>query len=260
MPRALCALSAVLAENIRIGIAVRIKSSRRLSWGALAFARPPTRIAPLSVIKLIVADDHPLVRAGISYALRTDPGIRLIAQADSTDALFKILHSRRCDVALVDLNMPGGTFIDGVPMLNSLHRRWPHMPVLAFTLEDNLGVLQLVVSAGVRGVVLKSEPMSELSAAVRCVHAGGTYFSDAIHRKWANRERHAHTVPRTPLSPREHEVFCAFVRGSSVSEIADQLGLSIKTVSRQKRSAMAKLRLTGDVEAFAYAHALGLLD
>lgn len=214
----------------------------------------------MSVIKVIVADDHPLVRAGISHALRADAGIRLMAQADSVDALFKALRSRCCDVALVDLNMPGGTLADGVPMLHSLRCRWPHMPVLAFTLEDNLGVLQLVVSAGVRGVVLKSEPMSELSAAVRCVHAGGTYFSEAIHRKWANRERHAHAVPRTALSPREHEVFCSFVRGMSVSQIADRLGLSIKTVSRQKRSAMAKLRLTGDVEAFAYAHALGLLD
>lgn len=214
----------------------------------------------MSVIKLIMADDHPLVRAGVAHALRTDPGVRLVAQADSTDMLFRTLLARGCDVALVDLHMPGGALADGVPMLHSLRCRWPHMPVLAFTLEDNLGVLQLVVSAGVRGVVLKSEPMSELSAAVRCVYAGGTYFSEAIHRKWANSERHAHAVPLTPLSPREQEVFRLFVRGMSVSQIADRLGLSIKTVSRQKRSAMVKLRLTGDVEAFAYAHVLGLLD
>jgi two-component system capsular synthesis response regulator RcsB len=215
----------------------------------------------VSVIKLIMADDHPLVRAGVSHALRTDPGILLVAQAESADMLLGTLLTRSCDVALVDLHMPGGTLADGVPMLHSLRCGWPQMPVLAFTLEDNLGVLQLVVSAGVRGVVLKTEPMSELSTAVRCVHAGGTYFSDAIHRKWAaNSERHAHAIPLTPLSPREREVFQLFVRGMSVSQIADRLGLSIKTVSRQKRSAMAKLRLTGDVEAFAYAHALGLLD
>jgi len=209
---------------------------------------------------MIAADDHPLVRAGLAHALRTDSGIRLVAQADSTDALFKILQSRRCDIALVDLHMPGGGLADGISMLQRLRSRWPQLPVLAFTLEDNLAVLQLVVSAGVRGVLLKTEPLRELSLAVRRVHAGGAYFSEALHRKWANSERHVQAVPQTPLSQRENEVFYLFVRGMSVSQIAERQGVSIKTVSRQKRLALAKLRLTGDVEAFAYAHALGLLD
>jgi len=214
----------------------------------------------MSVIKIIVADDHPLVRIGLAHALWKDAGIRLVGQADSTDTLFGILQARRCDVALVDLHMPSGLLADGVPMLQLLRSRWPHMPVLAFTLEDNLAVLQLAVSAGVRGVMLKSEPLVELPIAIRRIHAGGAYFSDALQRKWADSDRYAQAVPTTPLSPRENEVFCLFVRGMSVSQIADLLGLSIKTVSRQKRSAMAKLRLSRDVEAYAYAHVLGLLD
>lgn len=214
----------------------------------------------MAAIKIVVADDHPLVRAGVRSALEGEPGLRVIAVADGVDALIRFLQRRRCDVVLADLHMPGGTLMDGVPMLQLLHRRWPTLPVIAFTLMDNLAVLQLAVGAGLRGVLLKSEPLAALPLAIRQVHAGGTYFSQALQEKWATSERSARAVPTTPLSPREQEVFELFVRGMAVSQIALHLQRSIKTISRQKRSAMTKLRLTRDVEAYAYARVQGLLD
>jgi len=193
-------------------------------------------------------------------ALADVPDMALVATAHSTDALFGVLQHCACDLLLTDLHMPGGMLADGVPMLNLLRQGWPHLPVLVFTMQDNLALLQMVAAAGARGVMLKSEPLSRLPEAIRCVHRGGSYFSDALQDKWLASERQARRVPATPLSIREQEVFIEFVRGANISEIAQRLGRSVKTVSRQKRVAMAKLRLANDVEAFAYAHAQGLLD
>lgn len=226
---------------------------------ALAFAPLVQELRLLALIKIVVADDHPLVRAGVCRVLQDDAGIRVVGEAESADALFRFLHSRRCDVVLADLHMPVGEHADGVPMLQVLCQRWPSLPVVAFTMVDNLAVLQLAVSAGLRGVLLKTEPLAALSVAIRRVHADGTYFSAALQDKWMLSERQAKAVPTTPLSPREYEVFCLFVRGMSVSQIALKLQRSIKTVSRQKRSAMAKLRLAHDVEAYDYARVQGLL-
>lgn len=213
----------------------------------------------MTTIRIIVADDHPIVRSGLRSVLDGVEGMQVVAEAGCPDSLITVLDSTRCDVIVTDLNMPGAQIVDGMPLLHLLRRRWPRVPVMVLTLMDNLGVLQLAMAAGARGVMLKSDALSDLPAAVRQVVSGQTYISASLREKWQAADEVAAGVPRTPLSPRESEVLRLFVRGMTVSEIAQYLHRSVKTVSRQKMSAMAKLRLTSDIEVYAYAREQGLV-
>ncbi len=212
----------------------------------------------MPVIRIVVADDHPLVRVGVRRMLAGTPGIRVVGEADSVDALYALLHTRECDLALVDLHMPGSRHPDGVSMLRHLRTQWPALPVLVFTVRDHLSLMDMLSSTGVGGVLLKTTPLRELPRAIFQVHAGSPYYSPALRVARRERERQAEEVPDRPLTPREREVFELFVRGLRVSEVAQRLGRNIKTVSRQKRAAMAKLRLRSHAEAYAYARARGL--
>jgi len=214
----------------------------------------------VAAIRIIVADDHPIVRSGIRSVLDGAHGISVVAEAGCPDSLIAAIESAQgCDLVVTDLNMPGTQVVDGMPLLHLLRRRWPRMPVMVLTLMDNLGVLQLAMAAGARGMMLKTDALVDLPTAVRQIAAGETYISASLREKWRAADEVAASVPRTPLSPRESEVLRLFVRGMTVSEIAQYLHRSIKTVSRQKMSAMAKLRLTSDIEVYEYAREQGLL-
>lgn len=212
----------------------------------------------MPVIRTVVADDHPLVRIGVRRVLAATPGIRVVGEAASVDALFDLLHARECDFLLVDLNMPGSRHADGVPMLQQLRAQWPALPVLVFTVRDHLSLFEMLSATGVAGVMLKTAPLRELPRAIIQAHAGSRYFSPSLRTALHDRARQADATPGKPLTMREREVFELFVRGLRVSEVAQRLGRSIKTVSRQKRAAMAKLRLRSPAEAYAYARACGL--
>lgn len=214
----------------------------------------------VAAIRIIVADDHPIVRSGIRSVLDGAHGISVVAEAGCPDSLIAAIESAQgCDLIVTDLNMPGTHVVDGMPLLHLLRRRWPRVPVMVLTLMDNLGVLQLAMAAGARGMMLKTDALADLPTAVRQIAAGETYISASLREKWRVADEVAASVPRTPLSPRESEVLRLFVRGMTVSEIAQYLHRSIKTVSRQKMSAMTKLRLTSDIEVYEYAREQGLL-
>lgn len=212
----------------------------------------------MAAIRTLVADDHPLVRTGVRRALAPVPGIRVVGEVASVDALFERLQDGDCDLLVVDLHMPGSRHADGMPMLRQLRARWPALPVVVFTVRDHLALIDMLAATGVAGVVLKTAPLRELARAILHVHAGGRYPGPAPGGARRDLALPAEAASRPPLTPREREVFELFVRGLRVTEVAQRLGRSVKTVSRQKRSAMAKLRLRSPAEAYAYARATGL--
>ncbi|HEY0332231.1 MAG TPA: response regulator transcription factor [Stenotrophomonas sp.] len=214
----------------------------------------------MTAIRIVVADDHPIVRSGVRSVVEGVDGIQVVGEASCPDSLIAELErTLHCDLVVTDLNMPGKHIVDGMPLLHLLRRRWPRLPVMVLTLMDNLGVLQLAMAAGARGMMLKSDPLADLPMAVRQIANGETYISASLREKWRAADEVAAGVPRTPLSPRESEVLRLFVQGMTVSQIAQYLHRSVKTVSRQKMSAMAKLRLTSDIEVYAYAREQGLM-
>jgi two-component system capsular synthesis response regulator RcsB len=207
--------------------------------------------------RILLADDHPVVRSGVRMLLERQPGMTVVAEAGTPDELFAAMAREPVDVVLTDLSMPGGAVADGMSMLGRLRRRWPSVPVIVLTMAGNPNVLRTILDSGVQGLLNKSDALTELTLALGAIAHRRTYLGTGIRRLL---EAGGGAAPRVPLSPRETEVLRLFSSGLTVSEIARRLDRSVKTVSRQKMDAMAKLGLRSDLDVYAYAREHGLLS
>ncbi|WP_421568408.1 response regulator [Stenotrophomonas sp. PD6] len=206
-------------------------------------------------LRIIIADDHPVVLIGTKNVIETSGVGQVVAQASSADALFEALRDHPCDVLVTDYSMPipGSQQADGFPMVGMIRRRFPDLPVLMLSVSNNLAILRMVVSTGVLGLVDKASSMDELPLAIQTVYRGQPYISrtlkariDAIGTQGVDEDR------ARQLSPREVEVLRLLSSGLKVKEIALHLHKSVSTISRQKGDAMLKLGLKGDAELFDY--------
>lgn len=202
-------------------------------------------------LRLVVADDHPLVLAGLRDFLLGDISVDVLAMASSSTELVDAIVAHQPDVAITDFSMPDDpTYGDGLNFISYLLRRFPDVKILVVTMLSNPVVLQSLYKAGVSGVVLKSEDMSKLGLALSTVRTGRVYKGDLP------------TVPNVSesleddllqqLSPRELEVVRHFIEGKSLKSVSEALNRSIKTVSNQKRSAMRKLNAKNDQDLISY--------
>jgi two-component system capsular synthesis response regulator RcsB len=195
-------------------------------------------------MRIVLADDHPIVRSGVRILLERDhQTVKVIAEAATADELHRVLDATPCDLVITDFNMPGGRMSDG-------------LPVIVLTIVSNPGVLRSVMATGARGLVNKSEALGELPLAVEAVAQGRTYLGAAMEQALLSTPA---TDGKVALSIRESEVFRLFASGLTVSQIARQLNRSVKTVSRQKVDAMAKLGIENDIDLYTYAREHGLL-
>lgn len=210
-------------------------------------------------LRIILADDHPIVRSGVRSLLENQSKATVVADVSSPAELVEAIHAHPCDIVLTDFSMPRGQVADGLHMLGLVHRRWPTLPVIVLTMVNNAGVLNSILATGVRGLLGKSDALTELTLAVQAVSHGRDYLSAGI-RKSLDIARSGNQLSAQPvLSKRETEVLRLFASGFTVSEIASQLSRSVKTISRQKMDAMAKLGLKSDLDVYAYAREHGML-
>jgi len=207
-------------------------------------------------MRIVLADDHPIIRNGVRTLLERDHNLKVVAEAASADDLHRALDASPCDLIITDFNMPGGRMSDGLSLLGMLHRKWPTLPVIVLTIVSNPGVLRSIMATGVRGLVNKSEALGELPQAVTAVAQGRNYVGAAMEQSLHASEA---MNDKVILSIREAEVFRLFSSGLTVSQIARQLNRSVKTVSRQKVDAMAKLGIGNDIDLYTYAREHGLL-
>ncbi|MEX3965519.1 response regulator [Paraburkholderia sp. EG286B] len=211
-------------------------------------------------LRVVLADDHPFVLLGVRSALLAADDIEVVGEACGARELLQTLETVPCDVVVTDLNMPpvSGEAEDGLRLVQRLRRDWPHVPVIVLTSVANAVVLRAVAHAGAVAMLRKTEPMDDLAAIVRGAAQGLAYLSPAIERELAAAAGPSDLcLPR--LTPRESEVVRKFASGSSITEIARALGRDVRTVSCQKRDAMAKLGVSNDAGLFAYVKAYGLL-
>jgi two-component system capsular synthesis response regulator RcsB len=166
-----------------------------------------------------------------------------------------------CDVLVTDLTMPdaSGDADDGLRLIRRIRGGWPAVRIVVLTSLTNAAILRSIMSDGVIGMLNKSESMDELAAAIRAAGAGRSYVSQSILLTLAEASGEPLGMsPMRNLSPRQAEVIRMFVRGKSISEIARDLGRDVRTISRQKRDAMAKLGVSNDPGLFAFVRAYGL--
>jgi two-component system, NarL family, captular synthesis response regulator RcsB len=212
-------------------------------------------------LRVIVADDHPVILFGAEHALLKFPGLQIVGRARQSTELIKMLQNDACDVLVTDLAMPGGQYGDGLPLIGYLRRNFPNLPIVVLTMLENAALLQRLRELGVISVVNKSDDLSHIGLAVQHVSRNLEYMSPSVKTALdALRMNSGGKSDEVMLSRRELEVVRLFVSGMTIKEISEQLNRSIKTISTQKNTAMRKLGIDRDSELFQYAQSNGLLN
>jgi two-component system capsular synthesis response regulator RcsB len=212
-------------------------------------------------IRVILADDHPVILLGAEQAMLKFPNIEVVARARQSTELVKALQATPCDVLVTDLAMPGGQYGDGLPLIGYLRRNFPEVRIVVLTMLENPALLRRLGELGVVAVVHKSDDLSHIALAVQHVSRNLGYMSPQVRVALETlRINSGGKTEEVMLSRRELEVVRLFVSGLTIKEISERLSRSIKTISTQKSSAMRKLGLVRDSELFQYAQSNGLTN
>jgi two-component system invasion response regulator UvrY len=202
------------------------------------------------MIKVLIADDHAVVREGLKQILSEAPSVTAVVEAqDGQEVLEKVL-SNKVDVVLLDITMPGGS---GIEILTELKRLRPTLPVLILSVHSEEQYGPRVLRSGASGFVTKESPPEELLAAIRKVVGGGKYVSPKLAEKLASRLNDTSQPVHERLSDREYEVLCKIASGKTVKEIAATLSLSEKTISTYRSRILEKMDLRHNADLIHYA-------
>ncbi|HEX6763039.1 MAG TPA: response regulator transcription factor [Gaiellaceae bacterium] len=211
-----------------------------------------------SPIRVLIVDDHAVVRTGIRLMLAREDGLEPVAEAGSgREAVFEA-RSAKPDVILLDVVMPDGSGLDVIPTL--LHEH-PETKILVLSMQDDPRYVREAFAAGASGYVLKEAVDAEVVAAVREVARGGRYVHPELGARLVAAEAEAaRKADADPLSDREREVLRLLALGHTNQEIANRLFISVRTAETHRAHIMQKLRLTSRAELVRYAIAEGLLE
>jgi len=209
--------------------------------------REPT---PASVIRVLCADDHPLVRKGIASILANESDIQLVAEASNGREAVELYRLHRPDIVLLDLRMPG---LDGVGATKAILNDFPEARIIALTSYDGDQEIYQALEAGVRGYLLKEMVHTEVLRAVRRVHAGKRLIPPEVSGRLTE------YFPQIALTPRETEVLAFVAEGLGNKEIADRLGTASGTVKNQIQTILAKLKASDRTQAVTIAIRRGIL-
>ncbi len=207
-------------------------------------------VAPSAPIRLLLVDDHAVLRAGLANVLNCDAGLRVVAEADDGTAAIEAWREHHPDVMLLDLSMPG---IDGIETLNRLRREFPAARVLMLTSSEAPEDVRHALAAGAGGYVTKSVRRAELVAAIREVHAGREVVSQSVA------EQVAATQESGAISRRELEVLGLVRQGFTNAELGRLLGISERTAKAHVGALLVKLQAADRAEAVARGFERGLL-
>ncbi len=213
-------------------------------------------------IRVVLADDHPVVLAGIRALLNADPEVELVGEATDGGEALPMIRAVAPDVAVVDVSMPG---LNGLELTERVTGECPGTRVLVLTVHEDAAYVQPLMRAGARGYLLKRSAADDLLRAVRAVASGGVYLDPSIagHALAATSGsdgRPGTAEGREPLSPREAETLRLIAQGFSNKEIARRIDVSVKSVETYKARAAEKLGLRTRAEIIRYGAAHGWLD
>ncbi len=211
-------------------------------------------------VRILLADDHTILREGIKVLLNRERDMEIVAEAeDGAQALEKV-RTAKPDVVVMDISMPK---IGGLEVTREITETFPDVKVVILTMHDNEEYLVQALKSGAKGYVLKEAAATDLAEAIRAVVRGDAYLYPAVARKlvddYVNRVRTIKTASES-LTPREREVLKLVAEGHTNKEIADYLGISVKTVENHRANLMRKLDLHDRTELARYAIKIGLVE
>lgn len=209
------------------------------------------------MIRILIADDHPVVRQGLKQILADERDMKVAGEASNTVELVEKIRNERWDIVLLDITMPGR---GGLDALKELRRDSPKLPVLVLSMhpEDQFGLR--VLRSGAAGYLTKDSAPEELVKAIRKVCTGGKYISPSLAEKLAiHLEAGIEKPPHEILSDREYQVMCLIAAGKTVSEVAKEVSLSVKTISTYRSRILEKMKVKTNAELTRYAIQHGLV-
>jgi DNA-binding NarL/FixJ family response regulator len=227
-------------------------SSERKNRAASLTMEPPVATAKTaSSIRILLVDDHPVVRAGLASMLSTIPGLAVCGAASTGEEAQQLIDSEQPDVLLLDLRMPG---MNGIELLKVIRAKpFPPKPLVLTSYESDEEIYR-AIEAGAQGYLLKSTPQAEIVAAIQAVHAGRHYIPPRIAARLAER------MVRSALTQRELEILEMVVRGLTNKQIGNALQISENTARNHINSIIRKLDVSGRTEAATAAIQQGLVQ
>jgi two-component system response regulator NreC len=216
------------------------------------------------MIRILIADDQGLLRAGLRALLSSEAELEVVAEAGSGEEALKLAQDFNPDVALLDINMP---MMDGIEVTRRLKEVLPEARVLIITVHEDESLLQEAIKAGAAGYIVKRAVESELIDAIRAVQRGDMYIHPSMTRAllsgMSSPKRNGGATTDSPaeaLTPRELDVLKLIARGCTNRQMAEILSISVRTVEGHRANLMGKLNLYGRVELVRYARENKLID
>jgi two-component system response regulator NreC len=216
----------------------------------------PSSTVDSSTIRIVLADDHAVVRRGLELLLDAEEDFEVVATIGDVEAAIRTTRGYKPDVLVLDLNMPGGSSLDAIPDILAAS---PQTHIAVLTMQDEPAFARQALSAGAMAYVLKEAADDELVTAVRRAAAGETYLNPQLGARMAA-EPPAPTGPPDDLTEREVEVLRMIALGHTNAEIAERLYLSIRTVESHRAHIQQKLRRSSRADLVRYALDHGLVD
>lgn len=211
----------------------------------------------LGEVRIVLVDDHAVVRAGYRRFLEQEPGYSIIGEAASGEEAYALLQRITPDIVLLDLSMPG---LGGLSSLRRFKLRWPLLPILVFSMHDTVAVATQALRAGANGYVTKGSDPQLMVEAVRSVLDGQMALSPDIRQRLERVAADSRASPTLGLSVREFDIFRMIASGHNHEDIARLLNLSIKTVANNHSTIRQKLGVSTDIELLDVALECGAVE
>ncbi len=212
----------------------------------------------LPMIKILVVDDHAVVRAGVHYIIGSIPDMEITGEAATAEEAIRLIRARTWDIVLLDIAMPDKS---GLEVLRQIKREKPELPVLILSMHPENRYAVQMLRSGAAGYVQKEALATELVNAIHTVMRGHKYISYGVAELLtAERDTDANKALHETLSRREYEIFCKLSLGEGVTRIADSLCLSVKTVSTYRTRILQKMNMTNNADLIYYAIKEKLID
>ena len=210
------------------------------------------------MINVVVVDDHAVVREGIKRIVSESGGMTVSGEASDGHEAIRVIKNQPCDVVLLDITMPNK---NGLDVLKELHAESPRLPVLVLSMHGEDQYAIRVLRAGAAGYLTKDSAPAKLVQAIRKVVRGGKYVSPSLAERLVfDLGTDSDKAPHEILSDREYQVLCMISSGKTVTQIAEELALSVKTISTYRVRILEKLKMKNNAEITRYAIKEGLVD
>ena len=210
-------------------------------------------------LKILIADDHGILRAGLRALLKSDSNLEVVGEAENGEETLRLAMQLNPDIVLMDMNMPG---MNGVETTRQLIKQNTDLRVLVLTIHEDYEMVREAIQAGAAGYIIKRAADSELTNAIQAVSRGELYVHPAMTRALLNPQTQdtAKSIGGEPLTSRELEVLRLLAQGYTNKQIAEELSVSVRTVETHRANITGKLNIRSRVELLRYATKHGLID